>query len=112
MRVDEPMATARSGRRTDEQLRLVTPSYLTVGEVAELLGVAPSFVYRRTSKGHPDPIPCYRFGGHLRFLGLEVTEWAAGHRKEPEIDQPPARVVATAVEGRGRVRLRVREPRS
>lgn len=107
------MATAERRREGPvEQLRLVQPTYLTVGQVAELLGVAPSFVYRRTSKGHPDPIPCYRFGGHLRFLGSEVNAWAAGHRKEPDLAQPPARVVAAAVEDRGRVRLRVREPRS
>lgn len=66
------------------------PSYLTVAEVAELLGVATSFVYRRTSAGHPDPIPCYRFGGHLRFLWSEVQGWASEHRKEPaEIPLPP-----------------------
>jgi len=107
------MATARRTQGTSgEQLRLVTPTYLTVGQVAGLLGVAPSFVYRRTSKGHPDPIPCYRFGGHLRFLGSEVSAWAADHRKEPEVHEGPARAVAAAIEGRGRVRLRVRERRS
>lgn len=108
------MATA-GGEHTgsEEQLRLVPATYLTVGHVAELLGVAPSFVYRRTSKGHPDPIPCYRFGGHLRFLGAEVNAWAAGHQKEANLTQEPVRVVAAAaVEGRRRARLRVREPRS
>lgn len=55
--------------------------YLTTAQVALLLGVAKSFVYRRTSPHHPDPIPCYRFGGHLRFQANEVEAWAAGHRK-------------------------------
>lgn len=107
------MATARRGQDEPEgQLRLVPATYLTVGQVAELLGVATSFVYRRTSKGHSDPIPCYRFGGHLRFLGCEVNSWAAAHRKEADPTQEPVRAVAAAVEGRQRVRLRVREARS
>lgn len=109
------MTTTRRRREgPDEQLRLVNPIYLTVGQVAELLGVATSFVYRRTSKGHPDPIPCYRFGGHLRFLGPEVNAWAAGHRKEADPSQEASQrvVAAAAVEGSRRVRLRVRQPRS
>ena len=108
------MATAK-GRHTEpkEQLRLVPATYLTVRQVAELLGVATSFVYRRTSKGHSDPIPCYRFGGHLRFLESEVNSWAAAHRKEADLTQEAARAVAAAtVEGRRRVRLRVREART
>lgn len=107
------MTTARKRHEAaGDQLRLVYPTYLTVGQVAELLGVAPSFVYRRTSKGHPDPIPCYRFGGHLRFLESEVNSWAAAHRKEADLAQGAAKAVAAAVEGRRRVRLRVREARS
>ncbi len=88
--------------------------YLTVAEVALILGVAKSFVYRRTSPHHPDPMPCYRFGGHLRFLPEEVHEWAAGHRKNQQTPAKPApgRVVALERRGSGRVRLRVREPRS
>ena len=108
------MTTTRRRREVPgEQLRLVHPIYLTVAQVAEVLGVAPSFVYRRTSKGHPDPIPCYRIGGHLRFLGPEISAWAAGHRKEVDVTQEATQhvVAATAVEGRKRARLRVREPR-
>jgi len=95
-------------------LKPLSNGYLTVADVAELLGVAKSFVYRRTSKGHPDPIPCYRFGGHLRFLGHEVEAWATEHRKEADVSREgmPRLVAAASVEGRRRVRLRVREPRS
>ena len=77
-----------------EQLRLVQPTYLTVGQVADLLGVPKSFVYRRTTRGHQDAIPCYRFGGHLRFLEDEVREWIALHRKETEPPVLPKLVAA------------------
>lgn len=97
-----------------QQPRLAGMSeYLTVAEVALLLGVAKSFVYRRTSPHHPDPIPCYRFGGHLRFLGSEIESWAAAHRKDPqEPAPPPLAIVALERSRQGRVRLRVRERRS
>ena len=82
------MASARTrGEPTTDQLRLIQPTYLTVEQVADLLGVPKSFVYRRTTRGHQDAIPSYRFGGHLRFLEDEVREWIALHRKETE---PPA----------------------
>ena len=56
--------------------------YLTVEEVAEILGVPKSFVYRRTCRGASDPIVHYRFGGHLRFLRKDVDEWIARSRIE------------------------------
>ena len=91
-----------------------TDGYLTVAQVALLLGVAKSFVYRRTSPHHPDPIPCYRFGGHLRFQASDIEAWAASHRKN--LDEPsepaPSSVVALDRSRGQRVRLRVREPRS
>lgn len=81
----EAARIAPEGRTTGGAvLKHLTKGYLTVTDVAELLGVAKSFVYRRTSRGHPDPIPCYRFGGHLRFLGHEVEAWATEHRKEAD----------------------------
>lgn len=89
------MTTSR--RRVEasaEQPRLVQPIYLTVGQLAELLGVPKSFVYRRTTRGHPDAIPSYRFGGHLRFLEAEVREWIALHRKEAEPPGLPKLVAA------------------
>ena len=97
------------------QPQMTSPNeYLTVAQVALLLGVAKSFVYRRTSPHHPDPIPCYRFGGHLRFLGADIDAWAAAHRKNPEEPPTPAAsgVVALNKSRGSRVRLRVREPRS
>ncbi|MCA1701925.1 MAG: helix-turn-helix domain-containing protein [Actinobacteria bacterium] len=63
--------------------------YLTVDEVAEILGVPRSFVYRRTCRGASDPIVHYRFGGHLRFLRRDVDEWITNNRVErPAIESP------------------------
>lgn len=70
-----------SQRAAAEQLELFPPSrYLTIEEVAELMHVPKSFIYRRTCRGHDDPIPSFRFGGHLRFRLDEIEEWIANHR--------------------------------
>jgi excisionase family DNA binding protein len=84
--------------------------FLTAADVAQLLGVAKSFVYRRTSQGHGDPIPCYRFGGHLRFLRPEVEAWAEQHRKSAE--PPPVVRLAASIEDMSTVRLRAQSRRS
>jgi excisionase family DNA binding protein len=77
-----------------EQLRLFFASrYLNIEQVADLLGVPKSFIYRRTARGHGDPIPHYRLGGHLRFKLDDIEEWIEGHRYEPE-EQSPAALVA------------------
>jgi excisionase family DNA binding protein len=74
---------ARSGE--PEQLKLFPPiRYLTIDEVAALMSVPKSFIYRRTCRGHADPIPSFRFGGHLRFRLDEIEEWIATHRVEHE----------------------------
>ena len=82
---------------------------MTVAEVAGLLGVGKSFVYRRTSQGHADPIPCFRFGGHLRFLRHEVEAWANQHRKAA--DAPPTAVPLAVTGPRQTLQLRVRSRR-
>jgi excisionase family DNA binding protein len=107
-RVNEPMGNPASQPRIADK-----SEYLTVGEVGVLLGVAKSFVYRRTSPHHPDPIPCYRFGGHLRFRASEVESWASAHRKDTQEPNRSAQSVVIQDKSRqGRVRLRVREARS
>lgn len=77
----------RSEEKTADNLRL--DEYLTVEEVAELLGVPKSFVYRRTCRGASDPIVHYRFGGHLRFLRRDVEEWIARSRIERAAAEMP-----------------------
>lgn len=53
---------ARNGQsNTPEQLRLSFSSpFLTINQGAALIGVPKFFIYRRTSRGHGDPIPHYR----------------------------------------------------
>ena len=53
-----------------------------------------SFIYRRTARGHGDPIPHYRIGSHLRFKPDDIREWIEGHRHEPEAQSPAALVAA------------------
>ena len=67
-----------------EQLQLFFASrYLTIEHVATLLGVPKSFIYRRTARGHDDPIPHFRLGGHLRFRLDDVEAWVENHRNQP-----------------------------
>jgi excisionase family DNA binding protein len=51
------------------------PALMDIGELCRTLGVRESWVYRRTSKGHPDPLPFVKIGGLLRFDPAEIREW-------------------------------------
>ena len=75
-----------------EQLQPFATRYLNVGQVADLLGVPKSFIYRRTARGHDDPIPHYRIGGHLRFKLDDVEEWVEKHCNEPARRSPASLV--------------------
>jgi len=78
-----------------QQLELSLESrYLNIEQVAAILGVPKSFIYRRTARGHGDPIPHYRIGSHLRFKPDDIQEWIEGHRHEPESQSPEALVAA------------------
>ncbi len=78
-----------------EQLQLFFSSrYLNIDQVAEIIGVPKSFIYRRTARGHDDPIPHYRLGSHLRFKLDDVEEWIERHRNEPERESRAALVAA------------------
>jgi excisionase family DNA binding protein len=78
-----------------EQLQLFFSSrYLNIEQVAEILGVPKSFIYRRTARGHDDPIPHYRLGSHLRFKLDDVEEWIERHRNEPGPSSSAALVAA------------------
>ena len=96
---------ARNDRPAEgpEQLQLSFSSrYLTIQQVAEIIGVPKSFIYRRTARGHGDPIPHYRLGGHLRFKLDDVEEWIERHRNEPEPQSPAALVAAIKERASGR----------
>jgi excisionase family DNA binding protein len=78
-----------------EQLQLFFSSrYLNIEQVAEIIGVPKSFIYPRTARGHGDPIPHYRLGGHLRFKLDDVEEWIERHRNESERESPATLVAA------------------
>lgn len=86
---------ARNEHESPQQLDLFLESrYLNIEQVAAILGVPKSFIYRRTACGHGDPIPHYRIGSHLRFKPDEIQEWIEGHRHEPE-PQSPAALIAS-----------------
>lgn len=48
--------------------------------LSNYLGVPESWVYRRTAKGHPDPLPFVKVGGLLRFRPSEIEAWLEAHR--------------------------------
>lgn len=49
---------ARNDQESPQQLELSLDSrYLNIEQVAAILGVPKSFIYRRTARGHGDPIP-------------------------------------------------------
>lgn len=78
-----------------EQLQLFFSSrYLNIEQVADIMGVPKSFIYRRTARGHDDRIPHYCLGGHLRFKIDDIEEWIERHRNEPERESPAALVAA------------------
>ncbi|MFN2594389.1 MAG: helix-turn-helix domain-containing protein [Actinomycetota bacterium] len=97
------MASAEQPK-TSHQLQLSFASpYLSIEQVAALIGVPKSFIYRRTARGHGDPIPHYRLGGHLRFKLDDIESWIENHRSlEPE----PQRTLVAANRPRARASSR------
>jgi len=86
---------ARKEQQSPQQLDLFLESrYLNIEQVAAILGVPKSFIYRRTARGHGDPIPHYRIGSHLRFKPDDIQEWIESHRLDPEAQSPAALVAA------------------
>ena len=89
------MARNEQSAGSPQQLDLFLESrYLNIEQVAAILGVPKSFIYRRTARGHGDPIPHYRIGSHLRFKPDDIQEWIESHRHEPQAQSPAALVAA------------------
>lgn len=80
--------TERSNSPEQLQLAFASP-YLAIEQVAALLGVPKSFIYRRTARGHEDPSPHYRLGGHLRFKLADIEAWIESHRSEEAASRAP-----------------------
>jgi excisionase family DNA binding protein len=99
----------RTKEHPPEQLELFPPKgYLTAADVAHLLKVPKSFVYRRTCRGHSDGLPSYRFGGHLRFRPDDIEAWIAQHRREPIIPELTTAIVAARRSARATAAAKVR----
>lgn len=55
--------------------------FMTVKDVARLLGMSERWIHERTRRRE---IPCYRFGTALRFDPEEIRDWAAKFHDSPE----------------------------
>jgi excisionase family DNA binding protein len=53
---------------------------LTVGDVAEMLQVPPSWVYEHTRQRSMDRIPAFRLGKYWRFREADVLAWIERQR--------------------------------
>ncbi len=60
-------------------------TFLTVGEVAELLRVPVTWVYAHTRKRAANRIPGYRLGKYWRFQESEVLAWVQRQREERRV---------------------------
>jgi len=54
---------------------------MDVEAVAGMLGVPVSFVYDRTRKNSPDPIPHFKVGKYVRFDPEAVAQWLTEHSR-------------------------------
>lgn len=68
-----PAASSTPVRQDQEGL-------MDLGELTEFLRVPDHWVYRRTAKGHPDPLPFVKVGGLLRFRRSEIEAWLDSRR--------------------------------
>lgn len=58
-----------------EAYRLMAQEILTPDQVAELLQVKRSWIFEKTRKRCPTPLPCLRIGRFLRFRLRDIEEW-------------------------------------
>ena len=64
-RGETPNEATREEERDDSHL-------LTVQDVAELLQVRVSWVYKHASPQSPNPLPCMKLGKYLRFRSTDI----------------------------------------
>jgi hypothetical protein len=58
------------------EFEVVDPSQiLTLEEVATRLKVTPRWVYEKSRKRCPNPLPAMRIGRYLRFNWVSVSAW-------------------------------------
>lgn len=63
-------------------------AFMGVDEVATLLSVPKSWVYRQSGRDATDPLPVMRIGGYLRFERSAVLKWARDHAGDPQTWEP------------------------
>lgn len=49
--------------------------FLSVNQLAEILGVPVSWIYDRTRQGGPEQLPHYKIGKYVRFAEAEIEEY-------------------------------------
>jgi predicted DNA-binding transcriptional regulator AlpA len=54
-------------------------AFIGVDEVAALLNVPKSWVYRQSGRDATDPLPVLRLGGYLRYERSAILKWARDH---------------------------------
>lgn len=57
---------------------------LTADEVANMLNVSKSLIYRYT---HLKKIPCLRLGKYLRFNSADISSWLDQHKRGGDEDE-------------------------
>ncbi len=70
---------------------------LTAKELAQHLGVPVSFIYDRTRRNSPDPIPHIKLSKYVRFDLVEIDKWIEARRRPA-----PGPGCKTAVRGTAR----------
>jgi excisionase family DNA binding protein len=67
-----------------------TEQWLSVNEVAEIIGKTADTIYNARALGYPVP-PAYKVGRRLRFKASEVAAWMEQRREKsagPPLTQP------------------------
>jgi excisionase family DNA binding protein len=68
------LAGATAGARGMKEL-------IEIKELARRLSVPVTFIYDRTRKNSPDPIPHLKIGKYVRFDPEAVVQWLELHRR-------------------------------
>lgn len=55
---------------------------LTLDEFAERYKVPKTWIYNRTRRGNPDPIPHLKVGRYVRFRVSDVEKWFISRAQE------------------------------
>lgn len=62
-------------RRTEVVVPIDPNQILTLAELAERLKVSERWVYEKTRRRSPNPLPTIRIGRYLRFNWISVSAW-------------------------------------